>query len=811
LTVDGTGSIDFNDVGENISSPSAGILAIESRGPVLVYGDSNNNGTPTSAIFTVYRDSTYAGGTSKAALNVKDNGDISFYDDTGTSQALFWDAGAESLGIGTTSPDAPLRVVATAASSIPALGAASSHAAIGAGGFGTMFGTKSTGVGYIQQQRFDGTATAYNLLLQPNGGKVGIGTDSPSAKLSIHAAVNNPAIEIVPTTDENSADSAVLRLWGTRFGTANRYSEIRNVTDGSTANNELAFNTNGSEALRIDSSQRVGIGTASPSTYGVPNAQNLVIGQGGASTGITLSAFGTASSSISFSDQSNPTSARGYMKYDHNGDYLAFAANGSEKARLNSSGLDVTGTISSGAITSTGEVEATALDINGNGDISGNLTLGGYLAGPATFTIDPAAVGDNTGTVVIAGNLQVDGTTTTINSTTLTVDDKLITLASGSANAAAANGAGIEVEISGATNPSLTYDGTNDEWDFNKSVNVTGSVKIANTNNPAKLFLRDSRASSNSEISQRSDGRISLAAVAGSYGTSGIEILSNGNVGIGTTSPSQKLEIAGYNQALAENTTLRFTDTDTSSQTNQLFGKIEFNSLDSDAASPNRAYILAAAENSLTPSYIAFGTAPHTSAATEAMRIDSSGNLLLGDTSTAGNAKFYLRNGSSGQSYSNVSGMLIDVNGTSNSYYGLRVGSSTGNSHLAVTNAGNVGIGNTSPAAKLQVEEYGIDTTETSTTATTQVAIHTMSATAFRSARFTVQVTNSTDSTYHLTEILMIHDGTTPSITEYGTIFTGSAEATFDADISSGNVRLLATPASTDTMEFKVVAHSITT
>ena len=63
-----------------------------------------------------------------------------------------------------------------------------------------------------------------------------------------------------------------------------------------------------------------------------------------------------------------------------------------------------------------------------------------------------------------------------------------------------------------------------------------------------------------------------------------------------------------------------------------------------------------------------------------------------------------------------------------------------------------------------------------------------------------------------MTEILLIHDGTTPSITEYGTIFTGaSAEATFDADISTGNVRLLATPASTDSMEFKVVRHCITT
>jgi len=86
-----------------------------------------------------------------------------------------------------------------------------------------------------------------------------------------------------------------------------------------------------------------------------------------------------------------------------------------------------------------------------------------------------------------------------------------------------------------------------------------------------------------------------------------------------------------------------------------------------------------------------------------------------------------------------------------------------------------------------------------------------MAAATFRSAEFTIQVTNSTDSTYHLTKVLLIHDGTTPGITEYGTVFTGSAaEATFDADISSGNVRLLATPASTDSMTFKVVRHCIT-
>jgi len=97
----------------------------------------------------------------------------------------------------------------------------------------------------------------------------------------------------------------------------------------------------------------------------------------------------------------------------------------------------------------------------------------GLIKGPSTLTIDPAAHGDNTGTVVIAGDLQVDGTTTTINSTTVNVDDLNIQLATGAANAAAADGAGITVDGASAT---ITYDGTNDEWDFNKGINVTGTV-----------------------------------------------------------------------------------------------------------------------------------------------------------------------------------------------------------------------------------------------------------------------------------------------------------------------------------------------
>lgn len=122
----------------------------------------------------------------------------------------------------------------------------------------------------------------------------------------------------------------------------------------------------------------------------------------------------------------------------------------------------------------------------------GNITTSGYLRGPATFTIDPAAHGDDTGKVVIAGDLQVDGTTTTINSTTVAIDDKNIVLADNAANASAANGAGIT--INGA-NASITYNSADDNFVFNKPIKTTqfngnGTITLApNTNNTLYKML----------------------------------------------------------------------------------------------------------------------------------------------------------------------------------------------------------------------------------------------------------------------------------------------------------------------------------
>ena len=105
--------------------------------------------------------------------------------------------------------------------------------------------------------------------------------------------------------------------------------------------------------------------------------------------------------------------------------------------------------------------------VKNNTQMAGHITVGGYLAGPTSFVIDPAGVGDNTGTVVIAGDLQVDGTQTSINSTTVNINDLNLTLADGAANASAANGAGLTIDGANAT---FTYNSGTDKFVVNKSI-----------------------------------------------------------------------------------------------------------------------------------------------------------------------------------------------------------------------------------------------------------------------------------------------------------------------------------------------------
>jgi len=99
--------------------------------------------------------------------------------------------GLANVGIGTSSPRTQVSIVNASVDTIPSPGAAGGKFSIlneTAGNYGMLFGVLAAGTGFIQQQRVDGTNSTYNLLLNPNGGNVGINHNSitPAAALDVN-------------------------------------------------------------------------------------------------------------------------------------------------------------------------------------------------------------------------------------------------------------------------------------------------------------------------------------------------------------------------------------------------------------------------------------------------------------------------------------------------------------------------------------------------------------------------------------------------------------------------------------------------
>jgi len=93
---------------------------------------------------------------------------------------------------------------------------------------------------------------------------------------------------------------------------------------------------------------------------------------------------------------------------------------------------------------------------------SGSKTI---LDGVGSNTLTIGASGT---TVNIAGNLTVSGTTTTLDTATLAVEDKNIVIAKGVTASADADGAGITIGNGSIAN--ITYDHTGTQWEFDKPI-----------------------------------------------------------------------------------------------------------------------------------------------------------------------------------------------------------------------------------------------------------------------------------------------------------------------------------------------------
>ena len=125
-------------------------------------------------------------------------------------------------------------------------------------------------------------------------------------------------------------------------------------------------------------------------------------------------------------------------------------------------------TVSTTALTFTASLQNTdEVDVH-------HLSLRSTVSHVADGSVTSAKLDDN---ITIAGNLTVNGATTTINSTTISVDDKNIELGStASPTDVTADGGGITLK--GTTDKTILFENDTDSWNFNQNIETSTTTKV---------------------------------------------------------------------------------------------------------------------------------------------------------------------------------------------------------------------------------------------------------------------------------------------------------------------------------------------
>lgn len=260
------------NVGIGTTSPSDK-LHIEDLSPALkilsnlLYGTSSinmgNGLTNEAASIACYNNPANSfleliydnGNTGDARIRVGQR-NLDFMIDSATAMYI---NSSKNVGIGTTSPGNKLSIVTPSGADdiLPALGANAGKLSLlnNNGLYGLLQGVLGTGNSFIQSQRVDGTATAYSLLLNPNGGNVGIGTTSPDDMLEVYGSSPN-----IRVTNTDETDAGIV-FTDAQAGTGQMAAIKFNSSD-----EKLKFfvNDETSQRMVIDTAGNVGIGRTNP-------------------------------------------------------------------------------------------------------------------------------------------------------------------------------------------------------------------------------------------------------------------------------------------------------------------------------------------------------------------------------------------------------------------------------------------------------------------------------------------------------------------------------------------------------------------
>ena len=295
-----------------------------------------------------------------------------------------------------------------------------------------------------------GTDLAFetNLLaLDVTNSRVGIGTASPAVKLHISAtdSLRLPSGTTAqrpgsPANGDIRYNSTLSRIEGYTGGAYASLAGdgIDNIVEDTTPQLGGNLDINGFDIVSARSNENISI---TPNGTGSVVISNADI-NGGAVDGTIIGAASAAAGTFT-----NLT-ANGTIDIDSSGnmDGIIIGAN----------------TAAAGTFTNlTATTNVNIDDSGGDGEIDG-CVIGGNTAAAGTFTTLTT-----TGNVVVGGNFTVNGTTTTVDSATLTVEDPLIQLAkNNSGGAANAFDQGLFFNRGSLANVSFLWDESADEFVF---------------------------------------------------------------------------------------------------------------------------------------------------------------------------------------------------------------------------------------------------------------------------------------------------------------------------------------------------------